>query len=243
MARRARLQHASGGVNTVAIIQARMTSSRLPGKSMIDIAGKPTLQHVIERVKRMKMIDGIVCALPDGEISKTMMELANSMGVGIVLGSEHNVLERYYFAARRVDASFIVRITADCPLLDPAVADRVVQLRKFKSAEYASNVWPRSFPKGLDVECFTYSTLKRAHQMAETAEEREHVTLWMTKNAARTNLASGRWDLADRRWTLDTPEDLEFIRSVFKHGDPMSMEATLKIVEQHGLDDMEGEDD
>lgn len=224
-------------MRTVVIIQARMTSKRLPGKMMMDLAGKPVLQHVIERVKRIPNKDSIVLAVPDSKSSDSMLDVARRMLIGVSLGHEHDVLSRVYHAASHAKAEVVVRITGDCPLLDPEVASRVIELRKFKHCGYASNVHPRSFPKGLDVECFTMEQLTEAHKKAVEGYDREHVTPWIVRNATRYNLASGRFDLARMRWTLDTEEDLRFMRELFAHDEPRNMQHALSIIEAYGIRD------
>lgn len=223
---------------TVAIVQARMTSKRLPGKMMMELGGKPVLQHVIERAKSIGA-DSVIVAMPDSKSSDSMISLARRMLVGVHLGSEDDVLQRYYDAAKIASAAFIVRITGDCPMLDPEVCRRVIDARKHRGTEYASNVLPRSFPKGLDCEVFTFQALELAVKKAENDYDREHVTPWMVRNCSRINLASGRFDLAKLRWTLDTIKDLEFMREVFSHGAPMSWERTLEIIERFGITNKE----
>lgn len=220
-------------MRTIAIIQARMTSRRLPGKVMMNLGGKPVLQVVLERAARIIGIDDLVCALPAKVESGTMMALLNRLNVPCVLGPEDDVLARYDAAAEAFKADVIVRITADCPLLDAEVCSQIIALRKFKGADYASNVHPRSYPKGLDCECFTTGVLKRAMSHATEAYDREHVTPWIVRNTARTNLASGRFDLAHRRWTLDTIEDYEFLQKIFQAGDPQTMTDVLAILERN----------
>lgn len=223
-------------MNTIVIIQARMTSSRLPGKVMMEVKDVPMIEHVLNRAKRIKA-DGVVLAVPAGAASVPLVRHASQMNVNVFQGSEHDVLERYHSAARVFNADIIVRITADCPLLDPDVCNAIVTLRRTSSAEYAANVWPRSFPKGLDCEVFTRHILNRAHLSATEKYDREHVTPWIARETYRVNYPSGRFDLAMRRWTVDYPEDLEFVREVYKHLDldvepnPYAMEHVLKVLE------------
>lgn len=226
-------------MRTAVIVQARMTSSRLPGKMMMELGGKPVLKHVLERVKGIPGVDAIVLAVPDAAPSDPMIKLAGAMGVTVHTGSELDVLERFYYAAMHCHADIVVRVTGDCPMLDREVCGRVIQLRKFKSATYASNVHPRSFPQGLDCECFTFEALADAHKKAQDAYDREHVTPYIIRNSQRVNLASGRFDLARNRWTLDTMNDLEFMREVFAHTEPRNMEHALQIIEAYGIKNKE----
>ena len=222
-------------VTTVAIIQARMTSTRLPGKVMMELGGKPVIQHVIERAQRIKGVDKVILAVPSQLKSIPMAMLSNSLGVPAFTGSEDDVLSRYYLAANTYDADVVVRITGDCPLIDPEICSQVVALRRYEVVDYASNVHPRSFPQGLDCECFTFAALARAFVNATETYDREHVTPFIIRHARRTNLASGRFDLSRHRWTLDTIEDLERLRAIFAAGDPADLASTLKLVEPHAV--------
>jgi spore coat polysaccharide biosynthesis protein SpsF (cytidylyltransferase family) len=170
----------------VAIVQARMTSKRLPGKVMLSLGGEPAIRHVLRRCKEIPGIDKVVCAVPVGK-SKPIRKEALSLGVTVAQGSEHDVLGRYRKAALLVQAEIIMRITADCPLIDPEICGRVLDLME-DGIDYASNVMPRNFPKGFDCECFTYDALERAHKEADDPYDREHVTSWMQRNLYCVNL-------------------------------------------------------
>ena len=220
-------------VKTVAIIQARMGSTRFPGKVAEDLAGKPVLRHVIDRCKNINRVDAVVCAFPKD--SMALIDIAMAASVPFVLGDEHDVLSRYYKAAVTHGADIIVRITADCPLIDPAICNDVIALRAYRNSPYASNVQPRTFPHGLDCEAFTMDMLMHAKIRAKLGADREHVTPHIIREAARTaaHLTSGFPELAQHRWTLDWPEDLAFLRALHEAGNPSSMERTLAILEQH----------
>jgi len=142
--------------------------------------------------------------------------IAKFCKVRYFLGPENNVLERFYLAAAESNADTIVRITADCPLFDPGVGDKVVSLRKSEAAEYASNVWPRSFPKGLDCEAFTMRALSKAYSCATEEYDLEHVTPYIVRNNDRVNLPSGRFDLARLRLVIDTMDDYRFLKKLFE---------------------------
>jgi spore coat polysaccharide biosynthesis protein SpsF len=220
-------------VKTVVVIQARMGSTRLPGKVMMDVAGEPLIARVIRRCAKIPGIDRLVCAIPDGAENDGLAERAQYSGAHVVRGSESDVLARFRKAAFRWEADIVVRVTADCPLIDPEVCGQVIALRKREGSAYASNVWPRSYPQGLDCEAFTFSALDRANREATEPYDREHVTPWIVRNSERVNLASGRFDLARMRWTVDYPEDLEFVRAVYAVREPGGFADVLSILAEH----------
>jgi spore coat polysaccharide biosynthesis protein SpsF len=183
---------------------------------MMEISGKPMLQHVIERCQKIKRADAVVCTFPAEAASKPLYSLAAHMGITAFYGPENNVLGRYHNAASAMGAEVIVRITADCPLIDPEICDKVIALRASEFADYASNCWPRSFPKGLDCEVFTFNALRRAYLNAVDPYDIEHVTPYIIKNMSeRVNLASGKFNVSDLNWSVDTLEDLERVRAIF----------------------------
>lgn len=204
---------------------------------MAELAGRPVLAHVIERCKAIRGADFVGLAVPDRADSNGMTELARSMGILPYRGPEHDVLGRYCGAVewyqnlynRRIEV--VMRITADCPLLDPQICTSVLALRLRQGAAYASNVHPRSFPKGLDCEAVTVEALHEADRLASADEDREHVTPWIVRNARRVNLPSGRFDLKHLRWTLDYPEDLEFLRAVCGFGPAWGMADVLAVLD------------
>lgn len=202
----------------VAIIQARMGSSRLPGKSMADIEGHPMLWHVVERVKRASLVDRVVVATSTQPADNAIEEMCRKRGVICYRGSENDVLDRYYHAARREKAPTLVRITADCPLIDPEVIDRVIRRFQRGDLDYASNAMVRSYPDGLDTEVFSFAALERAWHEASKTSEREHVTPYLRSEKFRTgNVENHSTCLYQHyRWTVDEAEDLEFIRAVYR---------------------------
>jgi spore coat polysaccharide biosynthesis protein SpsF (cytidylyltransferase family) len=199
-------------VKSVAVIQARMGSSRLPGKVTMELAGQPVLAHVVARARAAPGVDAVCVAAPITSQDDPLAQLAESLGAEVVRGSETDVLSRYALAAQLTGADRIVRVTADCPFLDPEVTGRVLALLD-GGADYASNVAPRSWPKGLDVEAFTFDALMRAYAEAVDPYDREHVTPWMRAELRCANLALPSDEWAGWRWTLDYPEDLEFCRA------------------------------
>lgn len=230
------------------IVQARLGSTRLPNKVVQDLAGKPVLQHVLERCKRITGVDVVVCAVPywepqrneSDEMALVYSAIARRAGALLYEApesiAEDDVLSRYVGAAAMVAADVVVRVTADCPLIDPEICWRVVERvdpADVNEPVYVSNVHPRTWPKGLDCEAFTSSLLLDAHANA-TGPLREHVTTYMqwAKWPHKAN-EEARPDRSHMRWTLDYPEDLEFMRALYAHGDPKDFASTLEILEKH----------
>lgn len=206
----------------VAIIQARMGSQRLPGKVMMDLAGEPMLVRNVNRVRRAKTIQEIVIATTTQTSDDTIVDLCIKRGWVYFRGSEHDVLDRYYQASMVHSADAIVRITSDCPLIDAEIIDRVVT--EFASRQphidYASNViFHRTFPRGLDTEVMRFSALERAWYEASDPTHREHVTSYIYHNIDlfKIHEVLSRCDLSAMRWTVDTAEDLAFVRRIFNH--------------------------
>jgi spore coat polysaccharide biosynthesis protein SpsF len=220
-----------------AIVQARMGSTRLPGKTLIDIGGKPLLGHVLERVAVSRHIQKIVVATTSDPADDVLADYLVRQNVRVYRGSAEDVLDRYYQAARLHGISVVVRVTADDPFKEPCVIDRVVEA--FHTAagtlDYASNTLKPSYPEGLDVEVFSFSALERALNEAELPFEREHVTpyIWMHPERFRLQNIEYHEDLSALRWTLDTPDDLEFTRRVYGelyHGKPFHMDAVIGLL-------------
>jgi len=208
------------GMGKVAVIvQARMDSTRLPGKTMMDIVGKPMLAHVVERLERVKAIQEIIVATSTRDSNETIIRFAVGYGVSIFVGSEEDVLDRYYKTAREYKAGVIVRITADCALIDPQVVENIVHYFLGNDYDYVSNTLKRTFPDGLDVEVFSYSALEKAWKEARLASEREHVTPYIWKHPSRFELANveNEENYSQLRWVVDKEEDLEFVRQVYEH--------------------------
>jgi glutamate-1-semialdehyde aminotransferase/spore coat polysaccharide biosynthesis protein SpsF (cytidylyltransferase family) len=205
-------------MKTLAIIQARMTSSRLPGKVLADIAGAPMLRRVCERVGRAATLDGVVVATSDRPADDPVAQWCGRAGVACFRGDESDVLDRYYQAARRHGADVVVRVTADCPLIDPEVIDRVVTAFRDGRADYAANILRQTYPDGLDVEVFAFAALERAWREAARPSEREHVTPYLRNSGLfRVVGVENETDLGPRqlRSTVDEPQDLEFVRAVY----------------------------
>ncbi len=231
----------------VAIIQARMGSSRLPGKSLAEIEKRPMLWHVIERVKRARLVDRVVVATSVASADDAIEEMCRQNGVPCYRGSENDVLDRFYLAARAEKPATVVRITADCPLIDPEVIDRVVGRFENGDLDYASNAMVRSYPDGLDTEVFSFSALERAWHEASKTSEREHVTPYLRSDKFRTaNVENNSTSLYQHyRWTVDEAADLEFIRAVYRafpDKETFGMKDVLELIEKNpGLQKLNSE--
>ena len=207
-------------MKVVAIIQARMGSTRLPGKVMKEIHGKPVILWDLDRISLSKLIDEIVVAIPYGEENDVIVDTIKEYNDKIVTtrGSENDVLDRYYQAAVQTNADVVVRITSDCPLIDPVVIDQVIKQFLDDDCDYCSNSVTRTYPRGLDTEVFSFKALEEAWNEATKDYEREHVTPYIIENQDKFKLlnVANDIDLSHLRWTLDTKEDFEFIDAVYK---------------------------
>jgi spore coat polysaccharide biosynthesis protein SpsF len=216
-----------------------MGSTRLPGKVMADLMGKPLLTRVIERASAIPGIQRVVVATTTAERDRPLLDLARQCGAEAFAGSEDDVLDRYYQAACFFKADAICRLTADCPLLDPAVSARVLRRFEQGDVDYACNTNPPTFPDGLDTEVFSFAALERAWHEAQLTSEREHVTSYIWKNPTKFRLANvvNDVDLSALRWTVDEPQDLEFVRAVYNrlHSEglpPFGMIDVARLLEQ-----------
>jgi spore coat polysaccharide biosynthesis protein SpsF (cytidylyltransferase family) len=201
---------------TMAFIQARMSSSRFPGKVLEPVGGVPMIVYMARRAQRADTIDQVAIVTSVDASDNTLAATAQSAGLPVFRGSLEDVLARFAEAAQAFGAREIVRLTGDCPLIDPAVIDAVVSARRARGVEYASNIDPPMFPDGLDVECFTRAALDRARREARLPSQREHVTLWMRSDPApvtRANVTAIA-DFSHLRLTVDYPDDLEVVRSI-----------------------------
>ena len=221
----------------VAIIQARMGSTRLPGKVLINIQGKPLLEHVINRVRQSRLIDKIIIATTTKERDRVILEMAQSWGLESYAGSEEDVLDRFYQAARIYRARTIVRITPDDPFKDPEVIDKVISyyLKSKGNVDYVSNTIKPTYPEGLDVEVFSFEALEKAWREAKKSSEREHVTpyIWNHPEIFRLANVENDDDLSHLRWTLDTEADLQFTREIYSrlyHGQLFLMKGILALL-------------
>lgn len=199
-----------------------MTSSRLPRKVMMDLAGHTVLAQVLYRCAAIPGADSVCCAIPVGNGHDELVAEIERAGASVFRGSEEDVLDRYFRAAEFMGADVVMRVTSDCPLADPAVCGRVLRLVTEEGADYACNNMPASWPHGLDCEAFTLSALELAAKSAHQPNEREHVTPWLRGNPElrKSNLTGPGGKASEQRWTLDFPEDYRFFVSLFEQLPP-----------------------
>ena len=222
-------------MNRVAIVQARMGSTRLPGKVLAPLAGRSMLAQLVSRLHRCRTLDHIVIATTDHHSDNAIEDEAKTLATQCVRGSQHDVLARYATAADAADADVIVRITADCPLIDPAVVDRIVSKLIAGNYDYASNVLTRTFPLGLDCEAFHADVLSRLHRMAQSAAAREHVTVYIRECPELFHVATIVDDTnnSDLRWTVDTPADLALATRLYDELNLAACETTYQDIVAH----------
>lgn len=224
----------------VAIIQARMGSTRLPGKVLLQIKDKPVLWHVIERIKRCKNVDSIVVATTTRQEDKMIVELAEKCGVETFTGKENDVLGRYYQAAKKFGADIIVRITADCPLINPPTIDKMVDLCLKENAEYICGHpdYP-SIEQGIGV--ISFSALEKLKTLANKEYQKEHVTIFIKENPELFKVSAIKPELIfqrkDMRLTVDTKEDLKFMREIYnrlyKENKIINIEDVVRLLENN----------
>lgn len=220
----------------LAIVQARSSSSRLPGKVLKQILGKPMIVHELERLKRSKRIDKIVLATSREESDDDLTDIVAASGVKVYRGSLDDVLDRYYQCAKQYQPTHVVRITGDCPVIDWRIVDTVIE--KHLAEENDDTVTTERFPDGLDTEIVRFSALERAWKEAFLPSEREHVTPFIKNHAELFKLGQMdcEQDLSHMRWTVDEPQDFEFIRQVYKALYPSNanfgMQEILRLLEQ-----------
>jgi len=238
----------------IAIIQGRMSSSRLPGKILADIAGQPMLQRVFIRTSRAATVSKTIFATTTDASDDPVAEYCDFSGIPFTRGSLYDVLDRYYQAAKQAKADYVVRVTADCPVIDPILIDNVVNTLLEGEYDFACNrlppPWHRTYPIGLDVEACTFKVFEKAWKEAKEPQHREHAMPYFYEevqlSAVRRQLSEGTsprgfrvallnhiTDFGDYRWTVDTPEDLEFIRQVYRRfggRDDFSWKEVLDVV-------------
>ncbi len=228
-------------MRTVIIVQARMGSTRLPGKALLEVAGETLLGLLLKRLRLVSQADAVVVATTTADRDLPIVDQVEGLGMPVWRGSEEDVLARYHGAALHHGAEVVVRITADCPLMEPAVVDRVI--RTFRQAagacDYASNTLERTYPRGLECEVFGMAALGEAFHRATDPAEREHVTPYIYRRPKQFRILQVRndRDLSRHRWTVDTPEDFELIRRILGVLLPVGTDFTtgdvLRLLEDH----------
>jgi len=225
---------------TVAIVQARTSSSRLPGKVLMPVCGIPMVVFLLRRVARAKRVDEVMVATSVDPSDDDLVDVVERAGFGCYRGDLNDVLNRFYGAAQEVGGEIIVRITGDCPLVDADLIDTVVHVLEAEKSDYVSNVDPPSYPDGLDVEAFTFSSLRSAWSEARLISEREHVTPYIRRRRdlfKQLNVSSSI-DLSSLRWTVDYQDDFEFISSMLARiasQEPLMADRFdfLRVLEKH----------
>ncbi len=223
------------------IVQARMTSTRLPGKVLKKVLNKPLLAYQIERLQRVTLADKIVIATTSNETDKPIVELCQDFYITYFRGSEEDVLARYYLAAKKYQADLVVRVTSDCPLIDPKIIDKVIQfyLDSQPKYHYVSNCLTRTYPQGMDTEVFSFQVLEEAFKEANKQPDREHVTPFIHRQPERYSLGCVTYgeNCSQYRWTVDTPEDFELIKRIIESLYPIkpdfSLEDCLKLLSEY----------
>lgn len=230
------------GDKVVAVVQARMGSTRLPGKVLKKINGEPMIKYTLDSLKRSKYIDEVVLATSDLKKDKPLAEFANEYNFNLFRGSEEDVLARYYHAAKEYNADVVVRITGDCPLIDYQITDNVIKLYldNKNEVDFVANNIKRTFPRGVDTSVISSETLKIAYKNAELKAEREHVVLYIKKTHEEDfNLlnykAKGKYNRPDIRITVDEKEDLELVREIISRIEsrPITLEKVINILDNN----------
>lgn len=228
-------------MKAVAFIQARMSSTRLPGKVLKLASGRSMLDRMVERVKKAHTIDQVVVATTTDPADNAIVRTCEKLGAAVYRGSLHDVLDRFYQAALYYQADVIVRLTGDCPLIDPMLIDEVVTALIQDNADFACNRLPppfsRTYPIGLDVEACTFAALEKSWREAEAQHEREHVLpyLYAVPGRFKVRQLNYQKDFGHLRWTLDTPEDLVLLRRIYRHfngGNDFSWLDVLQLQQQ-----------
>jgi spore coat polysaccharide biosynthesis protein SpsF (cytidylyltransferase family) len=221
--------------NVTVLIQARVGSSRFPQKVLKKIEGKPMIWHVVNRVKQTNLVNQIALVTTKLDEDKKLLDIANELGVIGITGDENNVLKRFYDCASQINADPIIRITGDCPLIDPFLIDEMIKFFLEHDYDYISNRMIPTFPDGLDIEIFSYTALRSAILNSKLSSELEHVTPYISKNPQKFKLFNfqNNVDLSQMRWCVDEKEDLVFVKKIFEKLSPkfiFSMDEILKIL-------------
>lgn len=221
----------------VAVIQARMGSTRLPGKVLMDICGRTMLERVVRRTQNAQLVDEVIVATTTNHADDAIVHECNRLGVALFRGSEDDVLDRYFCAARTHSADAVVRITSDCPLIDPELIDQVIAAFCSNDCDYAANIIERTYPRGLDTEAIKIEALERAWREAKEPYQRAHVSpyIFFQPQLFPQISVKGDRDSSQYRWTVDTQPDLELVRTIYArlgNDDDFSWQDVLDLVER-----------
>ena len=225
----------------LAIIQARMGSTRLPGKILKEVNGKPLLLYQLERVKKSKLIDRIVIATTTNKNDDLIVSFCEQYNVDYYRGSEEDVLARYYEASQQFGGEVIVRLTSDCPIIDPSIIDKTIKyyINNLPYYDYVSNTIERTYPRGLDTEVFSKKALENTYLKANLERDREHVTAYMYSNPDNFSIGfiTNAQDFGKHRWTVDTFEDFQLIelilKKLYKENYFFSMNDVINLLEKN----------
>ena len=219
-------------MNIVAIVQARLGSKRLPNKVIKPIKGLPMIEVLLTRLSQSKLVTKIVVATSTDSEDKKLKKLVNKLGYDCEQGSKNDVLNRYIYVAEKYKANIIVRITGDCPLVDPKLVDEVIEKFKNDSVDYCSNTNPPTYPDGLDVEVFTFEALKKSSFMTTKSSDLEHVTPYLKESKNfKTSCLVNHDDISEMRWTVDESIDLEVVNTIFNNFTPDLHFSWLKVLD------------
>lgn len=225
-------------MTVIALLQARTSSTRLPGKVLKPLLGEPMILRQIERLRRVRNIDRLMVVTSDSPSDDALAACCVGAGVEVFRGSLDDVLDRFYSAVKEIRPEHVVRLTADCPLTDPEVIDAVIDFYRSGDYDYASNVLQPTFPDGLDIEVFRFSVLEAIAREATLPSQREHVTSFIYQHPERFRLGGFTYgkDLSSLRWTVDEPSDLMFVEAIYGalyHDNPVfAMADVLQLLAQ-----------
>jgi spore coat polysaccharide biosynthesis protein SpsF (cytidylyltransferase family) len=223
---------------TIVVILARMGSSRLPSKALAEVVGKPIIVHIIERLRHLKNVDQVVLATPDTAADRPLQQVGRKAGAEVFAGAEEDVLDRLYQAAKAHRADVVVHVGGDCPFADPQLVQKALELLAETGADYVCNIIPLTYPAGMDIDAITFAALEHAWKSAALRTTRRHPLAYIHQNREEFRIANfcHEPNLGHLRWTLDYPEDLEFVKAVYArlqaHHPLFGMEEILKLLEQ-----------
>lgn len=221
----------------VALIQARIGSSRLPSKVLKQLGNKTVLEHVVSRVSKASLVDEVFVLTTIEVQDLSIVKFCSENNIRVFVGSENDVLDRFYQCSKLLKPNNIIRITSDCPLIDPDVIDHILKIHIEGDYDYTSNTLEETYPDGLDAEVVKYSALEKAWEESRMTSEREHVTPYIKKNGSLFSLKSVKCkiDLSEKRWTIDNEEDYRFLSNIFSafDSDYFNMDDVLDLLKKN----------